>query len=232
MSKNTALALKKYVEDNPGKIGKVVDFKHNTDKLLNFNFTHTNKTLSPEIVADTGLFSKWVNEQLITNNCRYGIGGYDEHRTLYARSALFDDQAESRRLHLGVDIWGPAFTPIYNPIDGQVHSFNFNNHFGDYGATIILEHDLAGIKFHSLYGHLSLASLSGLIVGTSIPKGEKFTEFGIPAENGYWPPHLHFQLILDMQQNKGDYPGVCAFSEREKYIRNCPDPNYILMYTF
>ena len=232
MSKTDALAFKKYVKENSGQIGKVVDFDPDSDKLLNFDFTDNNKKLSPETVADTTLFSKWINGELTVNNCRYGIGGYDEHRTLYARSVLFDNAAEARRLHLGVDIWGPALTPVYNPIAGHVHSFNFNNHFGDYGATIILEHDFEGLKFHSLYGHLSLASLNSLTTGKFIPKGEMFTEFGLPAENGFWPPHLHLQLIWDMQGKIGDYPGVCAFSEREKYLQNCPDPNDILACTF
>jgi hypothetical protein len=27
---------------------------------------------------------------------------------------------------------------------------------------------------------------------------------------------------------EGDYPGVCKYSEREKYLENCPDPDLIL----
>jgi len=113
-----------------------------------------------------------------------------------------------------------------------VHSFQFNDHFGDYGATIILEHQLDGLAIHSLYGHLSLASLSGLKEGQFIANGERFAEFGIPEENGHWPPHLHFQLIFDMQGLKGDYPGVCCYSQRAAYLANCPDPNDILALTF
>jgi peptidoglycan LD-endopeptidase LytH len=47
-------------------------------------------------------------------------------------------------------------------------------------------------------------------------------------ENGNWPPHLHFQLIADMEGWKGDYPGVCKYSEREKWLGNCPDPDLVL----
>jgi len=39
-------------------------------------------------------------------------------------------------------------------------------------------------------------------------------------------------LIEDMQGLKGDYPGVCKFSERERYLANCPDPELILRSTF
>jgi murein DD-endopeptidase MepM/ murein hydrolase activator NlpD len=135
---------------------------------------------------------------------------------------------EPRRLHLGVDIWGPAGTRVMAPLDGVVHSFAFNNKDGDYGATLILTHQLEGIGFYSLYGHLSLNSLKNLREGKTVQRGEVIGEFGMRFENGGWPPHLHIQLIRDMQGWKGDYPGVCAFSERELWLANCPDPGLVL----
>lgn len=227
-----SLTLKQYLSSNVESIGKVVDFDPATDKLLQFDFTAGNTSLTSEILNDTNLFSEWVNDQLSGNNCRYGIGGYNEHRTIYSRSGHFDDGEEPRRLHLGVDIWGPAGTPVYNPIEAIVHSFHFNDHFGDYGATIILEHQLGDIRLHTLYGHLNLSSLAGLKEGMPLARGQEFAAFGISEENGHWPPHLHFQLIFDMQDSKGDYPGVCRLSERETFLQNCPDPNDILIYSF
>jgi murein DD-endopeptidase MepM/ murein hydrolase activator NlpD len=109
-----------------------------------------------------------------------------------------------------------------------VHSFAFNDQYGDYGATIILFHQLEEYSFHTLYGHLSLKDLNGLTEGTQVSAGDLIAHFGEPQENGHWPPHLHFQIIIDMEGNKGDYPGVCKFSECEKHINNCPDPDLIL----
>ena len=59
-------------------------------------------------------------------------------------------------------------------------------------------------------------------------KGEVFTEFGMRFENGNWPSHLHFQIVIDMKNHEGDYPGVCKFSERQKWLENSPDPDLIL----
>ena len=232
MSAGKASLLKEYIRNHPAEFGPVVDFSRDEDKLITFDFTSANTSLGADTIADTERFSAWVNEQLGVSKSRYGVGGYNEHRTLYARSSHFDAQEEARRLHLGVDIWGPAGTPVYCPMDGRVHSFLFNDHFGDYGATIILEHQLGDLKLHSLYGHLSLSSLEGLEEGLFIAKGKAFAEFGIPEENGHWPPHLHFQLIFDLGGMKGDYPGVCRLSEREQYLGNCPDPNDLLKFTF
>lgn len=143
-------------------------------------------------------------------------------------SPLWEKTEEPRRLHLGIDVWGKPYTKIMAPLDGIVHSFAFNNAYGDYGATIILTHNLEGNTFYTLYGHLSLNSIKNLTEGDVVRKGDVFCEFGIPFENGQWPPHLHFQVIKDMQGMKGDYPGVCKFSEREQYLANCPDADLIL----
>lgn len=212
---------------NANTFHKVVPYNKDIDSLLKLDFTANNTDLSPELIQDTVAFSRYITNKL-GESYKYGVGGYNEHRTVYARSAVFDTEDEPRRLHLGIDIWGPAGTPIYAPLDGTVYGFANNDNFGDYGATIILKHILEGIEFYTLYGHLSKNDLDGLHDGQFVPGGTEFAHFGPPAENGYWPPHLHFQVIHQMHENKGDYPGVCKFSEREKYLANCPDPNFLL----
>ena len=209
----------------------VVPFNPGTDSFLSMDFTATNEELTVEILENTTLFTEYVDRKLKNAGARYGIGGYGELRDLYLRSRVFDAPnpgEEPRRFHLGTDIWGPPHTHVMAPLDGIVHSFAFNNNYGDYGPTMVLSHQLEGHTFYSLYGHLSLNDLKNLSEGQRIGKGDVFGEFGIPAENGQWPPHLHFQLILNMQGYQGDYPGVCAFSQREKYLINCPDPDLVL----
>jgi len=147
---------------------------------------------------------------------------------VYRRSRHFDGDGEPRSIHLGIDIWLEAYTPVYTPLDAKVHSFANNDNFGDYGATIILQHELEGIPFYTLYGHLSLASLSDLKEGKSYKAGDKIAEIGADPENGHWPPHLHFQLITDMLDKKGDFYGVAPPSEKEAYAKLCPDPNLLL----
>ena len=58
---------------------------------------------------------------------------------------------------------------------------------------------LKEISFHTLYGHLSLNSIKNFQEGENVRKGDVIGEFGIPMENGQWPPHLHFQVIIDME---------------------------------
>lgn len=208
----------------------VVAFDPEKDPLLVLDFTEANTSLSTAVVEDTSLFSNHIYQQLQNAGARYGIGGYNEYRTVYSRSKVFDTVTgeEPRRLHLGIDIWGNTGTEVFAPLNGIVHSFAFNDHYGDYGATIILQHQLDGFLFHTLYGHLSLLDLAGLTEGKSICAGELIAHFGEPEENGHWPPHLHFQLVTELEGKKGDYPGVCQFSKRGPYLANCPDPDLIL----
>jgi murein DD-endopeptidase MepM/ murein hydrolase activator NlpD len=222
--------LTAYLKTHPDAIGKVVDYDATTDKLYQFDFTANNTELDLDMVTNSDKFSAWVSNKLKSGNYRYGIGGYMEHRTIYARSKHFDTDEEPRRLHLGVDIWSDAGTPVYALLDGAVHSFQDNDNFGDYGPTIILQHDLDGLVLYSLYGHLSRKSLVGLSVGQRIRKNQQIATFGNISENGQWPPHLHFQLMLNMEGKAGDYPGVARFSEKEHWLKNIPDPDLILRF--
>lgn len=206
--------------------GPLVPFDEGEDRFVEMDFTAANTSLTAAILADTSSFSAYITKTLQDAGAVYGIGGYDEYREIYSRSAVFDagdPTDEPRRLHLGTDIWGVAGTEVRTPLNGKVHSYAFNDHFGDYGATIIFMHEINGTRFHSLYGHLSLADLKGLYEGMPVAAGQTIAHFGKPHENGEWPPHLHFQLIIDMEGRSGDYPGVCKLSERDKYLANCPD---------
>jgi murein DD-endopeptidase MepM/ murein hydrolase activator NlpD len=226
MKKNVAAILRKYQPE----FHPVLAFDPGKDRLLLIDFKKNNEEVSEELINDTQQFTNYINQKLRSVNAKFGIGGYNEYRELYSRSRVFDSEPgeEPRRLHLGIDIWGKPYTAVMSPWDGIVHSFAFNNHFGDYGDTLVLSHELEEASFHTLYGHLSLNSIKNFREGENVRKGDVIAEFGIPMENGQWPPHLHFQVIVDMENWEGDYPGVCRFSEKEKFLGNCPDPDLIL----
>ena len=187
----------------------------------------TNKALQKIDPHDTPMLEKFIWNLMAEKNAHVGVGGYDEDRRWYQKAEQYVGE-ECRSIHLGVDIWGVIETPVCAPLDGNVHSFNNNAAFGDYGPTIILEHSLDGQTFHTLYGHLTVESLADKMVGQEINNGEQIGAFGSAEVNGDWPPHVHFQIIIDMLGNKGDFPGVALPSKREEFLTNCPDPNLIL----
>jgi peptidoglycan LD-endopeptidase LytH len=151
-------------------------------------------------------------------------GGYLELRQLYASAGLFNRPEELRDLHLGIDFWSDAGTPVYAAASGVLHSQQDNARVRDYGPTILLKHTLGEGCYHSLYGHLSRSSLALHEVGSTVAAGTLIGWLGRPEENIDWPPHLHFQLIRDLQGRVGDYPGVAARADQAYYAHNCPDP--------
>jgi len=206
----------------------VVPFDWSKEPFLILDFSENNPDLPLVNVQDTAQFSAYIFEKLRAAGAKVGVGGYNERRVIYRRSPHFQQADEPRCIHLGIDIWAAADTPVFAPLAGRVHSFANNARFGDYGPTIILKHQLDSHPLYALYGHLSLGSLEGLYEGKRIEKGQQIGTFGNYPTNGDWPPHLHFQLITDLLGMKGDFPGVCTVHDREKFLQICPDPTHWL----
>lgn len=202
-----------------------------TKNSVKMDFSPTNAGLEFIDLTNTRSFDAFVFDQIFRKGYTYGIGGYLEHRAIYTRSKVFATaEADFRNIHLGVDIWAAAGKPVFAPISGTVFALHDNTGFGNYGPTIILVHEHEGTIFYSLYGHLYHTDLEQLHIGQEISAGMEFCHIGPYPENGDWPPHLHFQLMLDMMSNTVDFPGVCSARELEKYKRICPDPNVILQF--
>lgn len=189
-----------------------------------------NAALQTVDVSNSTVLEHYIHSHIELNNGSVAYGGYNETRTIYRRSTYFnqDDVVSERNIHLGMDLWQGAESPIFTPLDATVHSFKNNTNFGDYGPTIILKHEVDNVVFYTLYGHLSLASIADLKVGQVFKQGEQIARLGDATVNGDYPPHLHFQIIRDIQHYEGDYPGVCNKQDLAFYLGNCADPGLLL----
>lgn len=194
------------------------------------DLSKTNDHLVTLDLSDPKAMEVYISDYCQQQGAEIAYGGYLEPRNLYRRSAHFNQQDPSteRTIHLGIDFWAAAGSVVVAPLAGRVHSFQDNVGLGDYGPTIILAHATTVGTFYTLYGHLSRASLDGLGMGKNIAAGEPLAKLGTAAVNGDYAPHLHFQVVLDVQGKAGDYPGVCSASEVDFYKNNCPDPLLLL----
>jgi len=217
--------LDNFINNNRSAFAPMFDPALTADNTLRMDLSIANPEFNglSEAEPDAAILQKLANAGVIA-----GVGGYLEKRGMYKDTDLFQGD-EERSIHIGVDVFMPAGTAIYAPLDGEVQSFANRQMSGDYGPVIILRHRYENFEFHTLYGHLSEASLVGLHDGKSISAGDKIAEFGPRPVNGNWPPHLHFQLIEDMQGYRGDYPGVVRAADLEYFKRNCPDPMMLLI---
>ena len=208
---------------------KVIDASISLTEYTPLDLSVSNLDLSKRAIENATDFEKYIESILAKNNAKVAFGGYNEERNLYKRSAVFNAaETEERNIHIGLDLWIKAGTTVLAALDGKVHSFNYNNNLGDYGPTILLEHQIENQTFYTLYGHLSLESIKDLTIGTVFTKGEPMATLGDATVNGDYAPHLHFQIIIDMENKFGDYPGVCSSKMLDYYSKNCPDPNVLL----
>jgi len=211
---------------------KVIDSEIHLSKYIPLDLSITNLELMEQKPANAAEFEIFISNCLEKNNAEVAYGGYIEGRNLYQRSTIFkNDSIPERNIHIGLDLWTKVDTAVLAPLDGKVHSFKNNIGLGDYGPTIILEHIVENEKFYTLYGHLSLESIENLSVGTFFNKGQKIATLGNASVNGDYAPHLHFQIIKNIEEYNGDYPGVCNTNDLNFYIENCPDPNLLLKIT-
>lgn len=208
---------------------KVIDSSIDYSDYVAIDLSASNEELSKLNITDAIAFENYIEEYLTKNNAKVAFGGYQEIRNLYKRSTVFNaEDSDERNIHIGLDLWIKAGTSVLAALDGTTHSFQNNTALGDYGPTIILEHQVDELKFYTLYGHLSLDSLTDKQIGSKVKKGEVIATLGSPPINGDYAPHLHFQIIIDIQNKVGDYPGVCNTKDLGFYSQNCPDPNLLL----
>ena len=208
---------------------KVVDDSIPYSKYTPIDLSVSNTDLSKIDMGNANDFVTYVENILQKNNAKVAFGGYNEERNLYKSSHLFNDEEnEERNIHIGMDLWIKAGTPILAALDRTVHGFDFNVGKGNYGPTIILKHSIENHIFYSLYGHLSIESIEDLEIGTIFKKGQKIATLGDASVNGGYAPHLHFQIIKEIKDYLGDYPGVCSKKDLDYYLNNCPNPDLLL----
>lgn len=164
----------------------------------------------------------------------WGIGKYDEKRQNMYLSPQYRNKPTSakasvsrRNIHMGIDIWTEAESPVYTFSSGTVAYMQDNDRPGDYGPTVVLKHLLDDKPVFALFGHLSEKTLDKLEAGQTINKGEKIAAIGSEEINGGWAPHLHFQLSVE-DPGEADMPGVVAEEDHEEALKLYPDPRLVL----
>lgn len=220
----------------------------NWAKTQRLSLTNLFPTTQKEAIfpLDLSVESRWIGHQSEFNNLdlfqfkitqleqehpnKIPAGGYLEPRPIYTSTeydTIGNSGRESRSIHLGIDFWLPAQTPVHALFDGEIVTVINDAGDKEYGGLIILKHQENDIEFFTLHGHLSVASLEGKSIGDQIQKGTLVGYLGNYLENGNWAPHLHFQIMLSMLDYQIDFPGVAYPSQIDIWKSICPDPNLL-----
>jgi 4-aminobutyrate aminotransferase-like enzyme/Ser/Thr protein kinase RdoA (MazF antagonist) len=160
------------------------------------------------------------------------LGYWGEPRLIYSTDAFRNGPwkaSDRRTVHLGIDIFAPAGTMLYAPVDGVVEVVENRTGYLDYGGMVILRHETPeGVNFFTLYGHLDAEFLTGLKPGAPIAAGESFARLGDSDKNGGWSPHVHVQIALTLDGMGYDWPGVVDPDEMTFWSSICPNPAALL----
>lgn len=161
-----------------------------------------------------------------------GVGRYDEARlTTAAHQSIGKDEsaAELATIHLGVDIFADAGTPVHAPLAGTVHRLTHKAEAQDPGGTVILQHQCGeGATLFSFYRGLLAESVAALTEGQRIEPGSVIGRLGPAEPSEGEPARLHFQLATDLLDKDEGLPGMVPASYREVWKGLSPDPNVLL----
>ncbi|GLS33580.1 Ser/Thr protein kinase RdoA involved in Cpx stress response, MazF antagonist [Mesorhizobium albiziae] len=153
----------------------------------------------------------WWDAHCAQHGIALGIGPWGEERTVYTSDIFWSRFVEGARRvhHLGLDLFMPAGTKLYTPLDATVKSVEIEEDPLGYGCLVALDHAPEGCPpFVTLWGHLAHEAAARLKPGERLAAGALVGEMGVPAENGGWAPHLHFQISADPQLAARDILGV------------------------
>ena len=154
------------------------------------------------------------------------LGRHGEPRLIYTGPGFTGPtKSDNRRtVHLGLDLFAPAGTPLHAPLPGVVVSAGYEDGAQSYGGKLILRHDTPEGPFFTLWGHLA-AGCATLRPGQPVAAGEGFARLGTPEENGGWAPHLHLQLGFG---DDPDWDGVADPDDTPLQLARFPNPAALL----
>ena len=226
-------SVQQWLVANSANAASVLDVDLRTAPSLVFDLSVGSTSLGADPRAvETGPLTEALFREMRNAGVAVGIGRYDEARPLYT-SSLFGESGnptdERRTIHLAIDLFVEPGAAVYAPVAGVVHLVANNSAPLDYGPLVVLRHQTGtGEEFFTLYGHLAPDVLAELRAGQKVARGQRIAHIGTPPGNGGWPPHLHFQIILDLLDRGADFPGVALASQRAVWTSLSPDPNLLL----
>jgi 4-aminobutyrate aminotransferase-like enzyme/Ser/Thr protein kinase RdoA (MazF antagonist) len=221
----------------PDAVGRCLDLSCESELLVGASWPISEPELSRTIVRT-----------LKDAPANYGIGRYFEPRALYQSSQFGTDAHPSlrRTIHLGMDLFAPAGVAVRAVASGVVHAVAKIDLPLDYGTLVVLRHEWpAGPPFFTLYGHLAsfaddnshspsadqaspTSRLPAPPIGAVVEAGQCLGVLGTPEENGGWPPHLHFQILMDDLDDPVGFPGVGQSSISRVWAALSPNPQWLL----
>lgn len=165
-----------------------------------FDFSSNNPRVSEYDASDFQRFQKIIFEELAASGKSWGVGRYlEERRSLLSPYPQMTEQG--RFYHVGLDIVVPEDWPLYAPLAGTVADAGFDAGLGNYGGYVKLRHEVGGVTFYSMYGHLRTDH--AVAAGDAVNAGTLIGHIGADRDSGGWYTHTHLQIITEAAEQAG-----------------------------
>jgi YVTN family beta-propeller protein len=127
--------------------------------------------------------------------------------------------------YYAIDFDLPKGTPVLAVASGTVKFAGWTSDgWSKYGQVVLIEHNVGGVMYQSLYAHLSEIRVS---VGKPVTQSEVIGLSGASGDNqnqNYWSPHLHFAFYQEAKyDNRGVWGGKAVVPEPFTGIKEYSD---------
>lgn len=196
-----------------------------SEETIAYFRAHPELSFNPRDIINPHRCANLVKQILKVKRLVWCYGGWLEDRSALLQASYL--KKERRFIHLGIDIVLPINTPVLTALNGKVHLSDTDYpEKGGWGNYIVLKHQLDGITFYSITGHLDNRSRLG--EGRRVARGDIIGWVGNQVENGFWFPHTHFQFVSETEMEKTQKPFTLdGYGAKEilEYLRqHYPDP--------
>lgn len=159
-------------------------------------------------------------------------GGWMEDRSIVWSDTYLRETGNF--LHLADDFNVPAGTMVFCVADGPiVHMGTDSPLKGGWGGHIVQKIQFHGKPHALIYCHLGF--MQPRDTPCDISKGDFIGLVGNKSENGGWGPHLHLQLVADIDDVTDwahfmdkEIDGYGKVSDIEYWAKRCPDPTPLI----
>lgn len=187
--------------------------------------------------VDGGVLEQGLAVAASAGSALVPLGRWGETRACYTSDHYVGEQASQQRrtVHLGIDVFLPAGTPMFAPAAMALHSCAYDAAPQGYGWVLLLR--VVGVcpDIMLLVGHVSehtawLWQQRSVIGQHAVSAGSLIGWVGSAGENGSWPPHAHVQWVAtpDAQHACGDVPGVATAAAAPAWLAACPQPTWLM----
>ncbi len=173
---------------------------------------------------------RWIEQRLHVD---WVYGGWMENRT-----RLLSDVKYLRKnktfLHLGIDLSFDAGTCIFAIGDGPIVHIGTDSPLkGGWGGHVLQMIKFKGKPHLLIYCHLGFIQEKDRL--RTISKGDFIGLVGNKNENGGWGPHLHLQLVSDVDHvinwahfMDKEIDGYGKVKDIAYWAKRCPDPTSLI----